>query len=155
MTLIVREAREEDATSIAAIRYAAYSPQPGHAEAYGRVPFLDHVRCDGFNNRQFIAASSSLKAKILVVEDTDTNWIVSTAKWFMPVGEGETVKQPSSLQKIYPDWIYFQVELMQAYGRLTDEVEQRTWKGKRCYGMLLPNLTSWLPEDQGCTVKPE
>jgi hypothetical protein len=137
MPLIVREAREEDAASIAAIRYEAYFSQPGHAHAYGRVPFADHVYFDGFNIRQFIAASSSLHAKILVVEDTAVNEIISTAKWFLPVAEGETAMDSSSLRTLGPGLWYLNMDLLTAYTDSIEKAEQSTWKGKRCYRTLL------------------
>jgi hypothetical protein len=137
MQLIVREARDEDAASIAAIRYAAYFPQPGHAQAYGRISFSDHIHYDGFNTRQFIAASSSLHAQILVVEDAATHEIISTAKWFLPVGEGETVTDPSSLRKLSPEGRYLNMRLLAAYGDSLKRADQSTWKGRRCYRMLL------------------
>jgi hypothetical protein len=136
MPLIVREAREEDAASIAAVRYAAYFPQPGHAQAYGRVPFDDHIHYDGFNNNQFITASRSLHAQILVVEDTATGEIISTAKWFLPVGEGEAVDDPNSLTKRIPDWQYLNMDLLRAYDKSVRKSEQSTWKGRRCYRMI-------------------
>jgi hypothetical protein len=135
MPLIVREALEEDADSIAAIRYAAYYPQPGHAQAYGRVPFDEHVRYDGFNIKQFLAASSSLHAQILVVEDTATGEIISTAKWFLPVDEGETVMDPSSLKVLTPDWRYLNLDLLTTYDCSIRTSEQTTWEGRRCYRM--------------------
>jgi hypothetical protein len=136
--LIVREARDEDAASIAAIRYAAYFPQPGHAQAYGRVPFADHVYFDGFNTRQVIANSTSLHAQILVVEDTATKEIISTANWFLPVHDGETAIDPSSLTKLNPSCGYLNLALLTIYNDSIETVEQATWKGKRCYRMLLP-----------------
>jgi hypothetical protein len=136
--LIVREARDEDATSIATIRYAAYFPQPGHAQAYGRVPFADHVYFDGFNTQQFIANSASLHAKILVVEDTATKEIISTANWFLPVRDGETAIDPSCLTKLNPSCRYLNLALLTTYNDSIETVEQATWKGKRCYRMLLP-----------------
>jgi hypothetical protein len=137
MQLIVREARDEDAASIAAIRYAAYFPQPGHAQAYGRISFADHIHYDGFNTRQFIAASSLLHAQILVVEDAATNEIISTAKWFLPVGEGETAVDPSSLRKLSPEGRYLNMRLLTAYGDSMKNADQSTWKGRRCYRTLL------------------
>ena len=142
--LIVREARDEDAASIAAIRYAAYFPQPGHAQAYGRVPFADHVYFDGFNTQQFIANSTSLHAKILVVEDTATKEIISTANWFLPVHDGETAIDPSSLTKLNPSCGYLNLALLTTYNDSIETVEQATWKGKRCYRMLLPRQRSHL-----------
>jgi len=136
--LIVREARDEDAASIAAIRYAAYFPQPGHAQAYGRVPFADHIHLDGFNTQQFIAKSTSLYARILVVEDTASKEIISTAKWFLPVRDGETAIDPSSLTKLNPSCGYLNLALLTTYNDSIETVEQVTWKGKRCYRMLLP-----------------
>ena len=146
MPLIVREARDEDAASIAAIHYAAYYPQLGHAQAYGRVPLAEHVRYDGFNTRKFIAASSSLHARILVVEDSATEEIISTAKWFLPVGEGETAKDPSSLPKLDPDWLYLNIDLLTVYNASIHKAEQSTWEGKRCYSTLLPHPRFFLLE---------
>lgn len=140
MPLLVREAREEDASAIAAIRYAAYFPQPGHAQAYGRVPYADHVHYDGFNNRQFIAASDALHGLILVVEDTATGRIISTAKWFLPVNDGEIAKSPDSLTKLSPDSKYLNLDLLKAYDRSIWKSEKQTWKGRRCYSMLLPGF---------------
>jgi hypothetical protein len=150
--LVVREAREEDAPSIAAIRYAAYFPQPGHAQAYGRVPFADHVYLDGFNTRQFIANSISLHAQVLVVEDMATKEIISSANWFLPVRDGEAARDPSSLTKLNPSCGYLNLALLTTYNESIEAVEQATWKGKRCYRMLLPRQT--FPLEQSILALP-
>ncbi|KAL9102318.1 MAG: hypothetical protein Q9187_009139, partial [Circinaria calcarea] len=133
MSLIVRPARQEDAPSIAAIRHAAYLTKPGHATAYGTLPLADHMRLETVNTQIFIAASSALRAQILVVEDPATGQVISTAKWFLPVPEGERALELDRLPKVNPEDRYLNHTLLEAYMRAIAEKEMNGQEDRRCY----------------------
>lgn len=131
MSLIVRPARQEDAPSIAAIRHAAYFSQPGHATGYGTLPLAKHMPLETVNTQIFIAASGALRAQILVVEDPATGQVISTAKWFLPVPEGESALDPQRLPKVNPEDRYLNGPLLGAYARAMAE-KGMSGQGDRC-----------------------
>ncbi len=90
MSLILHEARPQDAPSIAAIE-AYHSTLPGHAQIFNELETDNKIQIYTFDAELYIKHARQMHRWRVVVEDAATKKVICAAEWCLPARRGDNI----------------------------------------------------------------